>query len=78
MPSPDNLSLSVIGTLTIPKTGFNNTFGSSGNMYQSNKQAVESMPATTIGWSDAAACARAIHRGIGNDPHGASSADAIA
>jgi hypothetical protein len=77
-PPPDNLSLSVIGTISIPKTGFNNTFGSSRQMYQCNKQSVEPMPTETFKRRAAAVCALVIHRRIGNDSCGASRAGATA
>jgi hypothetical protein len=72
-PLLDNPSLSVIGTISITVVCFNSTIRSSRPMYQSNKRAVESMLATTIGCSNAAACTHAILGGIGNDPLDASS-----
>ena len=47
-PSPDKLSLSVIGTISITIVGYNSTFRSYGHVYQGNKQAVKSLPARTI------------------------------
>jgi hypothetical protein len=67
MASPDNLSLSVIGTISISKTGFNNTLGSTEKMYQFNKQRFESMEAALIGCFVGADCAQAVYRGIGDD-----------
>ena len=75
---PDNLSMSVIGTIWIPVSGFNSTFESSGHVYQRNKQEVESMSATPIGRSGAAVCTQTIHRSIGNDPRDAFSRGMIA
>jgi hypothetical protein len=61
------LSLSVNGTIAIRKTGFNNTLGSTGKMYQGDQQEVCSVPAAAIGCFAGADCPQAIHRGIGDD-----------